>query len=397
MANFIGALIRRERLRQNYSQEGLCRGICAVSYLSKIEQGKVAAGEDILLPLLDRLGIVYERDGDFLRQIGHTVEALYEELLSGQERLPAFAEHMAWLEEHRDRCLTSPYMLDVMLLATYVHRRLPDQELAEFVPCMDRRQYALYLALQLDERVENTGDELLRLSPCGFYTCMVGINRFRNGRYLEAVDLLSRSYDLAAREGNVHLMYLSKLMLGNCYSIGGQRELMLEHYRVARKLAAALGNNEDSISIIDYNLGSTYLEWGMIDEAYALLRTVRRQDTLYYHKLAIVLEKLGRREEALEALALGQAAVDESQNDAPIIKEMLDLVEYRLKHPDYLRDGIYSSLMTDTFRLLRRTMPSGFAQFHLPYMLEVLEAERRYKEAYRLSIEFSGEMTLLSI
>ena len=37
MEQFIGILIRRERLRQNYSQEGLCRGICAVSYLSKIE------------------------------------------------------------------------------------------------------------------------------------------------------------------------------------------------------------------------------------------------------------------------------------------------------------------------------------------------------------------------
>ena len=44
MEQFIGILIRRERLRQNYSQEGLCRGICAVSYLSKIEQGKVQAG-----------------------------------------------------------------------------------------------------------------------------------------------------------------------------------------------------------------------------------------------------------------------------------------------------------------------------------------------------------------
>ena len=36
MENFVGTLIRRERLRQNLSQEGLCRGICVVSYLSKI-------------------------------------------------------------------------------------------------------------------------------------------------------------------------------------------------------------------------------------------------------------------------------------------------------------------------------------------------------------------------
>ena len=45
---FPGAVIRRERLKRNWSQEGLCRGICAVSYLSKIEQGKTEASPEIL-------------------------------------------------------------------------------------------------------------------------------------------------------------------------------------------------------------------------------------------------------------------------------------------------------------------------------------------------------------
>ena len=37
-----GLLIRQARLGRDWSQEGLCRGICAPSYLSKIEQGKAA-------------------------------------------------------------------------------------------------------------------------------------------------------------------------------------------------------------------------------------------------------------------------------------------------------------------------------------------------------------------
>lgn len=37
-----GLLIRQARLQRDWSQEGLCRGICAPSYLSKIEQGKAA-------------------------------------------------------------------------------------------------------------------------------------------------------------------------------------------------------------------------------------------------------------------------------------------------------------------------------------------------------------------
>ena len=38
--NYAGFLIRQKRLEKGWSQEGLCRGVCAVSYLSKIEQGK---------------------------------------------------------------------------------------------------------------------------------------------------------------------------------------------------------------------------------------------------------------------------------------------------------------------------------------------------------------------
>ena len=32
-----GMLIYQERIRRNWSQQGLCKGICTVSYLSKIE------------------------------------------------------------------------------------------------------------------------------------------------------------------------------------------------------------------------------------------------------------------------------------------------------------------------------------------------------------------------
>lgn len=90
MSKWMGLLIRRERLRRSFSQEGLCRGICAVSYLSKIEQGKAEAGEDILLPLLERLGIRYEAEPDFLHEAEALVEALYGEFLSGRTISPPF-------------------------------------------------------------------------------------------------------------------------------------------------------------------------------------------------------------------------------------------------------------------------------------------------------------------
>ena len=52
---YYGTLICRERLRRNWSQEGLCRGICAVSYLSKIEKGRAEPSPQIQQMLLQRL------------------------------------------------------------------------------------------------------------------------------------------------------------------------------------------------------------------------------------------------------------------------------------------------------------------------------------------------------
>ena len=55
-----GLLLRMLRLQKNWSQETLCHGICAVSYLSKIEQGKVEANAQLLADLFDRLAVVWK-------------------------------------------------------------------------------------------------------------------------------------------------------------------------------------------------------------------------------------------------------------------------------------------------------------------------------------------------
>ena len=69
-------------------------------------------------------------------------------------------------------------------------------------------------------------------------------------------------------------------------------------------------------------------------------------------------------------------------------RELLDLVRYRLEPPDYLEDGTYAGMMSRAFARLQAHMGDGFVRFHVPYMLEVLEAERRYKDAYQLTKKY---------
>ena len=72
-----GALIRRARLEKNWSQEGLCRGICSVSWLSKIEAGREGADPELVSALFARLGLdMAERPGD-AELIGRCCEAAF--------------------------------------------------------------------------------------------------------------------------------------------------------------------------------------------------------------------------------------------------------------------------------------------------------------------------------
>ena len=77
-----GILLRRERLHLGWSQEGLCKGICAVSYLSKIEQGRAAASEEIVRQLFARIGITWQGVPQMLAPLRAQVEAALRQQLT---------------------------------------------------------------------------------------------------------------------------------------------------------------------------------------------------------------------------------------------------------------------------------------------------------------------------
>ena len=107
------------------------------------------------------------------------------------------------------------------------------------------------------------------------------------------------------------------------------------------------------------------------------------------HKLAICCEKTGRREEALCALKQAEdMGVNEPEHSLAL--QLLRLVRYRLEHPDYLSRDEYGLLLSDSFDRIRKELPSGFAIFHLPWMLEWYKATRQYKKTCELLEGFPG-------
>ena len=94
----IGALIRQLRMERNYSQAGLAHGICAPSYLSKIEQGQAEPGPEILDRLFAALGVEYCRDSTLIARAEDVLTAYYE----AREREESTEAAARWLEDHEN-------------------------------------------------------------------------------------------------------------------------------------------------------------------------------------------------------------------------------------------------------------------------------------------------------
>ena len=375
---FPGALLRRERLHRNWSQEGLCRGICSVSYLSKIEQGKTEAAPEILRLLFARLELPWYDSAEEQEAGLGLVERFYEALLSCDSKA-LDAVHEGFIA--REDCLRNgPYALDAMLLRGFFSKpRLAADEVAE--PYFDRRQLALQRILQ------DRSEEAMRLYPCAYVSLMAGIGAYERGEnYALALEYLRESYERAAEEGHARVMLLARLFMGNCYCNQVDLENMRAHYRVAERLAQALGD-ENALLEIRYNTASAQIESGQFAEAYTYFAALRQPHMMDLHKLAVCCEKLGKRKEALDALA--QAAEMESDYlPTALARQMCELVRFRLEHEDYLRLPEYGEALLAVFAQCRKTLPIGYASFHLPWVLEWYTATRQYRQAYELSRSF---------
>lgn len=372
---FLSALIRYERLRRNWSLEGLCSGVCAVSYLSKIEQGKAEPGQEILSALMKRLEMRWYDDGDAARWVDEMMEA---GLSFDHARQRALMDELA---ERRERFVNGPQMLNVLLLEKLCSQREPEVDLSAFEACFDERQRALWMLGQ------KRFDEAVRLMPCACTWLADGAAAYQAGQYSRAIERLLRACSLAMDEGRARVLLQAKVLLGNCYSDQQEYEAMIAHYEAAARLARDLGE-EDMLEGVRYNTAATDLQLGHVEKAYACFAAMQEPGVMALHKLAICEEKLGKTEDALRTIARARAAECEYPSQA-VVQQMLDVVEYRLLHADYLHRSEYGEQLLSCFRTIRQELPHGYAVFHQPWVEEWYIANRQYKQAYELKQAFS--------
>ena len=372
-----GLIIRNRRQEREWSQAALCTGICEVSYLSRIERGKVEGSSEVLDLLFQRLGIQWRDDPDFCKEASEWLEDCYDRLFAG-ERLEEIAKMLKRREvELRD----SPFCLDWFLLFWAAAGQSPG-ELGGFVTAMDTRQRNLYMCLTRQFQ------ELLRVSDRSYFLLEAGKWAYSQEDYSFAVVCFQRGLEQAAREGSVYVQFWCRLYLGNCYSDLNRLEQAREHYVVASRMIRALGDQSD-LSQIAYCLASTELQMNQVEPAFRrLMEHPLEHDPLYFHKLAICYEKLGHYQEASAALDRALELPCEPPMDLEALDQMCALVRYRLDHAEYTKDPAYGKVLCDCFEVMRERLPVGFIRFHLPWLEEWYVSNRQYRQAYELLHKF---------
>jgi tetratricopeptide (TPR) repeat protein len=331
-----------------------------------------------------RLGVKWYNDEATYKKAKGLANRLYDALFSNdQAALVAAKQEMSENWVVFSNC---PYMLDFLLFhALFTTSNCSD--LNDFEPDFDKRQQTLWLLLQHDY------EALLRQNPSAYTYLVAGTAAYQSGNYSVALERLQQSYNLAAQQGYVFIMLESRMFMGNCYSDMMDFERMEEHFRVAERLATALGDKE-ILNSIHYNTQSTNIELGHIEESYDYFSKLENPSPMALHKLAVCCEKLGKTTEALNAVNRAEA----EECDFPpkeLTRSMCELIRYRLEHPGYLKDCAYGEMLVACFEWIRAKLPNGFINFHLPWMLEWYTASRQYKQAYELIADFPYNKALV--
>lgn len=270
----IGKQVFYKRLRQKMTQEELCQGICSVSYLSKIENGKIEASEEILRLLCTRLEIAVSD----LRDVEEEVKDKLDEWLNALVHLdkPQVERIYKELQEEMNQVLDFEIINYYKLLYTrylIMKRDLPalEEELEEL-----KKVYKKYSPFQ----------KLL-------YTYSRALMYFMKHRYKDSLECLVQTELMAKEQGYYETgIYYNLALVYNYLEIEHMSlhfaHIALEGFRNAYKFR----------NVIDCQLliAFSYIHRKQYKEALEMYNSILREANSFADKhsiIAIVLNNLG--------------------------------------------------------------------------------------------------------
>ena len=408
----IGAVIKKRRLEKNMSQESLCKGICAISYLSKIESGQVTASEQVIQLLLQNLGVVLPDDFTGANEIANLIPKLWEHQYYG--RMNAFMALYDKLSAHDHYLTYSIYAIDWYLLKVCAMQDQRNFEassemmeaLETYKPYFSNLQshyYALFKGTQTLSESEfrlalTHYERALQFHHNGVTLFYISNAEYSLGNYINAIRLGSEAYTLLMQEGNLFYAIENTQILAAAYSNVKQLDNAVMLYNRLLNMGQFINDEKVLISVY-YNLGATYLACKLFDKAIELLDQLKPhlgafddwQFILCYQKLILCDLGLERYDDAREKLRL----VNEKLKDHHYPKDHSLIISFRwlnlyMSSNNPIITPTYLEAIRATFDASRKDSHYGFTLFYSDYLIEALKAHRRYKEAIDIKERMLG-------
>lgn len=385
--NFVGNLLRMERIRQGKGQKEICYGICVTSYLCKIERGQVKPDEQIISKLFANLGIEYCNDPQVLEEGRKLIKQYYYQMNYGLPR-EAFKE----LKQLEGYLKYSELGLDYRLICG-----LQGEVVYEIVKsckeCMTEEQLGIFYLLT---PIENEWKELLeayerahRILGTSYSLLQVLIPLYQLGQYTEIQRRAKICRELAIEEGNTYTLAHTFFSQADAYATLDLDELMLEHYERGLRLLQNtnwLGDDD----YIYYNMGAVYLTKKEYTKAMEYLNKMSKEGFLLHHKKALVCIRSGKHKEAkayLEGMRVYIEREDCSNAHKLMYEEaLMELQEEYLKNPDYLE------LIDKLKKVLEQEKHFGYIYFYREQITEAYCKQKKYKKALEFQKEISSKV-----
>lgn len=393
--NIEGQILRLERLRQGKGIKEVANDICSVSTLSKIERGKQAVDPDMLVALYKELGITYQTDKNFIKAMSDTIEQYFYEKIYQFE-----PKALNTLNEQNERLIHSPLGLKWMVIKGLEESQVSIlgilDECAQF---MDEESLAWYYLIPRYEDKKTALEKRIQAQKIlqnSYATLCLMWGYWEIGQYNKVMNLSSKAVNYALDEGNTWILSQIYSMIGSIYACYNMEEQMIMEYNKAMNLLKNT-NWQDSLEIMYYNIGATYISLENYKKAREYLGECKHEHFNLFHKLAVLEINTGNKERADHWICKMSEHIDnylesKTTNDEwnefnkSLYQGMVEILEVTKlqskgnpeKHPEYIL--LLESLM-DKFLSEGRY---GFMLFHKNSLKEAYIENRRYKDALAL-------------
>lgn len=402
----IGTIIKKNRLDQNMSQESLCKGICTVSYLSKIENGQAKSSHEILALLFNRLKLPFPETIDAIEGYQTQIYDAINTLILG-DNVEAVKKYQG-LAADRALFLASPLVIDWLILDVYfaiegwrwddVSANIEALEAYSKYYSTNQRYHVYTLKGQraVHEVVYDAALEAFMQAQHskrdGMIIGQLGMTYFFKGDYVSAITYGNEAYIELMDAGNIYVAIEISGFIAAAYSNLNQIDKALHIYKRQLNLTLHAAQNHVRYSVF-YNIGATYLMLGDFEKTFLnlnlALECLNAEEVgrayYLYQKLILCHIGLGQLPEArawLEKLESNMAASNGAA-DASMIQSIKWLAHFK-HHDDPKQEPGYLDDLKATFDLSRRDSHFGFHLFYGQYLIEAYKANRRYKEAMTL-------------